>query len=290
MTRESPYSDEMETRLQEWAAGDPSVRAALLVGSRATPQGAMDSHSDYDVVLFLSPGARHAERDAWIETFGKPLIVLREWTEHRGERVPTRLVQYRGGHRIDFTLSRVDLLHRIAEQVNLPDWLGNGYRVLLDRDGDAARLPLPSGSAYIPRQPQAAEYEALVDEFWWESYYVGKYLARGELLPARYSAECVMRYRCLIPMLEWYVQLGRGWDQAVGVRGRGLRWLLDPSDRDLLDGSYGGPTLAGGREALFSMVALFRKAARAVGRDCGHEYPEALDREMEAMLRRSAEA
>ncbi len=285
MTREAPYTDPIETRLEVWARSDPRIRAALLVGSRATPQGALDHHSDYDVVLFLGSGSRHAEEDGWIESFGRPLIVLREWTEHRGERVPTRLVQYRGGHRIDFTLSRVDLLHRIAEQVNLPDWLGNGYRILLDRDGDATRLPPPTGSAYIPRQPRASEFEDVVNEFWWESYYVGKYLDRGELLPARYSAECVMRYRCLIPMLEWYVQLGRGWEQPVGVRGRGLRWLLDPSDRELLDGSYGGQTLAEGREGLFSMLSLFRKASRAVARDCGYEYPEALDRELEGLLR-----
>jgi aminoglycoside 6-adenylyltransferase len=285
MLQEKPDIDPMEARLSSWAGRDPTVRAALLVGSRATPQGAMDGHSDYDVVLFLDSGSRLTEREEWLETFGRPLIVLRETVYHRDESVPTRLVQYRGGHRIDFTLSRVDLLHRIADQDNLPDWLAAGYRVLLDRDGDAARLPLPSSAAYVPRSPTGAEYRALVDEFWWETYYVGKYLARNELLPARYSLEAVLRYRCLIPMLEWYVQIGRGWEQSVGVRGRGLRWLLDPEERDLLDSTYAGSRLAEHRSAILAMTALFRRAARTVGRDLGYEYPEALDREMELWLR-----
>ena len=47
----------------------------------------------------------------------------------------------------------------------------------------------------------------------------------NELLPARYSLEAVLRYDCLIPMLEWYVQIPRRWEQSVGVRGRWCcRW------------------------------------------------------------------
>lgn len=284
MKHEEPSVDPLETEIADWARSQPGVRAALLIGSRATPQGARDGYSDHDVVLFLEPGSRLGRQDDWLEAFGRPLIVLREVTEHRGEKVPTRLVQYRGGHRIDFTLSRVDLLHRIVEQDALPDWLAAGYRILLDRDGDAARLrPVPS-AAYVPRPPTGAEYRAVVDEFWWESLYVGKYVARGELITARYSLEVVLRYDCLLPMLEWYVQIPRAWEQSVGVRGRGLRWLLEPEDREILDATYAGPTLASHRAALDAMIELFRKAARAVARDLDLHYPATMDRETVKLL------
>lgn len=276
---EEPSIGPLERKLEEWAERQPGVRAALLIGSRATPQGARDDYSDHDVVLFLEPASRLAHRDDWLEAFGRPLIILRETTEHRGELVPTRLVQYRGGHRIDFTLSRVDLLHRIAEQEALPDWLAAGYRILLDRDGDAARLLPPSAAAYVPRPPTAEEYRAVVDEFWWEVLYVGKYVDRCELLPARYSLEAVLRYDCLVPMLEWYIQIPRAWEQSVGVRGRGLRWLLEPDDRELLDRSYAADTLASHSRALDAMIQLFRQAARAVARDLGYRYPGILDDE-----------
>lgn len=284
MEQEKPSIGPLEAKLEEWAGTQPGVRAALLIGSRATPQGARDGYSDHDVVLFLEPGARLAQRDDWLEAFGRPLIVLKETTEHRGEVVPTRLVQYRGGHRVDFTLSRVDLLHRIAEQEALPDWLGAGYRILLDRDGDAARLLPPSATAYVPRPPTAAEYKALVNEFWWETLYVGKYVSRNELLPARYSLEAVLRYECLVPMLEWYVQITRDWEQSVGVRGRGLRWLLDLEDREMLDRTYAADTLASHRRALDATIELFRKAARAVARDLGFHYPAILDEETVRLL------
>lgn len=284
MRHEESSVDPLEQRIEDWARNQISVRAALLIGSRATPQGARDGYSDHDVVFFLESGSRLAERDDWLRTFGHPLIVLRETAEHRGEAVPTRLVQYRGGHRIDFTLSRVDLLHRIADQDALPDWLAAGYRVLLDRDGDAARLhPAPS-TAWVPRPPTAEEYRAVVDEFWWESLYVGKFVARGELIPARYSLEVALRYDCLLPMLEWYVQIPRAWEQSVGVRGRGLRWLLEPEDRAILDDTYAGDTLKSHRTALHAMIELFRKAAKAVARDLEFHYPSDMDRETVRLL------
>ena len=281
---EKSSTDPVEAKIREWAELERTVRAALLVGSRASPQGARDGFSDYDVVLFLAPESRLADDDRWIETFGDPLIIFHEVTEHRAEPVPTRLVQYRGGHRIDFTLSRIELLRRIVEQDALPDWLAAGYRVLVDREGVAERLAPPSALAYVPRPPRNAEYETLVKEFWWEAMYVAKHVARGELLPARYSLESVLRYRCLVPMLEWYVQVGRMWEQSVGVRGSGLRWLLDPADRELLDASYAGDTLRGHREALDAMIELFTRAARAVARDLGVRYPSRVDRETRALI------
>lgn len=286
MKPETTSNDPIETRIAEWAASERAVRVALMIGSRASPEGPRDGFSDYDVVLFLTSGSHLPDRDDWIETFGRPLIVFRLTTEHRAETVPTRLVQYRHGHRIDFTLSRIDLLRRIVEQDALPDWLAAGYRVLRDPEGIAARLPPPSPMAWVPRPPTADEYRAVVEEFWWETLYVAKYVGRGELLPARYSLESVLRYRCLLPMLEWYVQVPRQWEQSLGVRGSGLRWLLEPTDREVLDRTYAGPTLRSHAEALDAMIELFSRAARTVGRDRGLAYPSEVDRETRTLLKR----
>ena len=286
MKHEEASLDPVAAKVAEWAAQERGVGAALLIGSRASPQGARDEFSDHDVVLFLETGSRLDRRDDWLDGFGRPLIVFHETTEHRGEPVPTRLVQYRGGHRIDFTLSRMELLRRVVEQDSLPDWLAAGYRVLLDRDGLADLLPPPSAMAYVPRPPSEGEYTAVVQEFWWETLYVAKYVGRNELLPARYSLETVLRYRCLVPMLEWYVQVERQWEQNVGVRGSGLRWLLEPSEREQLDATYAGETLRSHGEALDAMIELFGHAARVVARDLGIHYPITVERETRAILKR----
>ncbi len=285
MRHEHASLDELAQRVADWARREPGVGVALLIGSRASPEGPRDGFSDHDVVLFLEPASRLAQRDDWLEAFGRPLIVLKESWEQRGEEVPSRLVQYRGGHRIDFTLSRMELLERIVEQESPPDWLAAGYLVLVDRHGLAERLPPPSVLAYVPRPPAEPEYRAVVEEFWWETLYVAKHVGRGELIPARYSLEAVLRYRCLVPMLEWYVQIPRQWEQNVGVRGTGLRWLLEPDERELLDATYAGDRLAHHDAALDATIELFTCAARGVARDLGFRYPGVLDAEMRKLLK-----
>jgi aminoglycoside 6-adenylyltransferase len=140
--------------------------------------------------------------------------------------------------------------------------------------------------AWVPRPPSEAEYRAVVEEFWWESLYVAKYVGRNELLPARYSLETVLRFGCLIPMLEWYVQLGRDWEQSIGVHGSGLRWLLEPEERTTLDRTYAGEKLKEHAEALGAMIELFTRAARAVARNRGFAYPLTVERETRALLER----
>lgn len=48
--------------LVEWAEARSAVRAALLVGSRATPHARLDPFSDYDVVLFVRDRGRDDRR------------------------------------------------------------------------------------------------------------------------------------------------------------------------------------------------------------------------------------
>jgi aminoglycoside 6-adenylyltransferase len=270
----------------EWAAGEDSVRAVLLTGSRANAHAALDAFSDFDILLFLTSGSDLRERDDWLRGFGPVLVMLRERIYHGDREIPTRLVQYRDGSRIDFTLAPLEMLHHLAEGAELPPELDSGYRILIDRDHLADRLAPPSGVGYTPARPTEEEYIAVVEEFWWESIYVAKFLARGELLPAKYSGECVLRFACLVRMLEWYVQIGGNWDRSIGPHGRGLAAHLTPRDRVALEATFAGAGKAENREALFAAIHLFRCAAAAVADELGYAYPAKVDRDVEAFLRR----
>ncbi len=268
--------DAVERALLAWAREVDALRVVLLVGSRATAPDRVDALSDYDVLLFLRDPAGLEEDDAWLRGFGPILVMLRTGYDFQGRHIPTRLVQYADGRRIDFSLCPLDLLQRIADEGHLPPALAAGYRVLVDRDGLAARLPPPAGRAFVPPRPSPARYAEVVNEFWWETLYVAKNLARGELLPARFSAERVLRFECLLPMLEWYVEGANGWTHPLHFAGRGLRALLAPADAELLDRSCAGAALDESWGALFAMAELFDRAARAVAADLGCVYPEEL--------------
>ena len=55
-------------------------------------------------------------------------------------------------------------------------------RVPLDKDQRTAGWKPPSYQAHIPTRPTEAEYQALVEEFWWVTTYVAKSLWRDELV------------------------------------------------------------------------------------------------------------
>lgn len=163
-----------------------------------------------------------------------------------------------------------------------PDLDGfSDYDVLLYvRDPDAFAASDASAA-----RPTAEAYRETVDEFWWETLYVAKNLVRAELLPARYSAESVLRFRCLVPMLEWSVEAAHGWDLPIGPYGRRLRDHLPEAWRTGLDRTYFGADAEEGWDALLAMVELFEAAAEEVADRLGFEYPGERARKVVERLR-----
>lgn len=277
---------DIEARIAAWAAEREDVRAAFLVGSRAAPTAEVDALSDHDVLLFVREGSGLEENDGWVRDFGSVLVMIPERYELSGRTVPTRLVQYRDGSRIDFSLVPAGLLGRIAGRPSLPEVFGVGYRVLADQDGWAARLPPPAEDVHVPDRPSEGAFLRLVDEFWWESVYVAKYLAREELLRARYSGECVLRFRCLVPMLAWYAECEHGWAESLGPHGGGVATLLAAGDRRRLRDTFAGADAEASWDALFATTEWFGELARRVAAELGHPYPEETERGVTELLER----
>ncbi len=144
----------------------------------------------------------------------------------------------------------------------------------------------------MPERPDETRYREVVREFWWEAICVARSLARGELLPARYSGECVVRFRCLVPMIGWYVQPAGGWQVPVRAIGGGLLDLLSEEDRREFERTFAASSLRENWEALFAAMAFFRRISRAVARDLEFSYPAAVDGDVTRFvmaLRRSAD-
>lgn len=268
-----------------WARGEDTVRAVLLVGSRAAGRDRVDELSDYDVALVLSESEKLAGQEDWLGRFGDVLVKLDERFSPPWEAIETRLVQYRDGTKIDFDLVPVDLLGRIVRDGALPIWLDGGYEVLFDKDAVTAELPDPSGEAHVPDVPSPREFRALAEEFWWEALQVARNLARRETLPARYCLERVMRYEMLVPALGWFVQRDRDWAQPVGPNGKGMEELLPERVWRCLVRTMPGARVSATWDALLAASELFRHVMRAVADDLGYAYPEELDRDVATRIR-----
>ena len=273
-------------RIVRWAEAQVTVRAVVLTSTRARAEAFVDALSDYDVILYLSDPAPLRSDRSWTGDLGPVLVQMPPQGQEHAWGYPTRLVLYEDGTKIDFSLLPVGVLHEAGETASLPEELDAGYRVLLDKDDLASALPAPSGSGYVLKPPTQAEFTAVVEEFWWETSYVAKNLWREELLPAKYSLECVLKLSLLRRMLEWRVALDQGWAFRPGVLGRGLKANLAPEHWSDLEQTYSGADLEENWIALSRMLALFRTVATEVARQLILEYPHRLDAQMTLYLER----
>jgi aminoglycoside 6-adenylyltransferase len=279
-----PAEPQVLSTLQAWASAQPAVRAMLLTSSRARPEPGVDALSDYDVILVVPDPARFVAGGAWRSAYGAPLVGWGDEGAQLGQATLFRSLIHTDFVKIDFSFWPVALLQAISASGVLTPELDAGYRVLLDKDALTAGWPAASYRAFRPTPPTAADYQALVEEFWWEATYAAKGLWRDDFLFARWVLDNDMKLSTLRRLLEWHVALRHGWALRPGVLGRGLKPRLPPALWQALAATYVGPAPADNWQALFATCDLFRQVALEVGTALGYAYPEALEVQMRAFL------
>jgi aminoglycoside 6-adenylyltransferase len=269
--------DAVEKQLTEWAERRPDVRAVILTSSRSNPDAVIDEFSDYDIILAVTDIQPYLKDESWLEDFGKVLVLYRDPVEVRfGYERFIRVTQYESGLKIDFTLWPVALLKHVAAMVELPDYIDDGYKVLLDKDGLTRSMKAPSFRAFIPEPPTEREYRQFVEEFFSNAPYVAKHIRRGDLFPLKAMLD-FMRHEKLRRMLEWQVEIAYNWSIKSGQYGKGLQKYLAPEILREIENTYAGTGPDADWESLFRIIVLFRKVAKDVGQHLGYTYPGDID-------------
>jgi aminoglycoside 6-adenylyltransferase len=272
-------------RIVAWGRAHDAVRALVLTSTRASPHARVDGFSDYDVIVAVRGVERFLADAPWLRAYGEPLVRWGDESELLGSPTWFRGVVHRDWVRIDWTIWPEELLDRVAERPGLPDGLDVGYRVLLDEGGRTRAWPEPTYRAHVPAPPGEGEFRALVEEFWWDTTYVAKALARGHLVFAKFALDYDTKLVALRRLLEWRVELDHAWSVKPGAYGEGLEELLPAGLRDELLRTYVGPGVEENWEALFRTTALFRRVAAEVGAALGYAYPQDVDDGVSAYLR-----
>lgn len=168
------HKEQILSHFKEWASKNEEVRAAIMTSSRVSKDANIDFLSDYDIELYVSDIKQFNQNDDWLKVFG-PIMVRWPFKPRStgDEDWITRLILFKDGIRIDF---------QITDKMNIEsNCYDNGYEVLIDKDKLAENLNEPTFSEYIIKKPTMNDYEELVHEFWWDAYYIPKYLWRDEL-------------------------------------------------------------------------------------------------------------
>jgi hypothetical protein len=107
-------------KLREWGHAELSVRAMILTGSRARPDGPVDRFSDYDLILAVTEAERFGREDAWQFAYGEPMVRWGDQSELYGRTTYFRGVLYADGVKVDYSVWPDELLQRSADQAVLP--------------------------------------------------------------------------------------------------------------------------------------------------------------------------
>lgn len=277
--------DSLLRRILAWAHARPDIAAVILTGSAARADGRLDEFSDLDVEL-VSPDPAVLERDdAWLAGLGDVMVCL-PLANDPGPA--TRLVFYRDGIKVDFTLS--DLARVRAMRTGLSPLYARGYRVLLDRAGVADGLPAPTGRPPARVLPGQAELDLVVAEFWFEAAHIPRLLLRDELWLVKHR-DWTMK-ELLRRMLEWEAVArggARGAPADVWHVGAHMRAWIEPDAWRDLHRAFGGFGRPESWAALLATTALFRRTARVVADTAGLAYAERTDAAVDAYVRSFAD-
>lgn len=170
---------ELLAAVEAWAAEDPALRAAVLIGSQARAERPADAWSDVDLALCVADPDALAADDAWLRRLGEPELTFVTRTPG-GD--PERRTLFADGLELDVVLLPWSALDVVRGEPAAQDLLRRGFRVLWSDDGAGIEL-LPA------TEPPPTDLVGLATDFRYHVLWCAKKLRRGEALVARDALE-----------------------------------------------------------------------------------------------------
>ncbi len=270
--------DPVISQLTQWADSDANIRALILTSSRAAKHRELDFLSDYDVEVFAKDTAPFTEDDSWLLGFGEIMVRWPARPQVTGdENWITQLALFKNRVRIDFKIT--------SQGPEVSPNLSSGYKVLVDKDGLSPNIPAPSFPYETIQQPSASDFESRMVAFWWDIVYVAKGLFRRELNYAKAMLDDTIRFDKLLPLLNWYIGVTRGWNINTGLHGKWLDKYLDKDIWQLYQETFADADLGNNWSALYSTIELFRKVSVKVAERLDFQYPYETDCMVTAYIR-----
>lgn len=215
-------SEELLKRLLAFAEKEDKIRGIIIVGSRASDRP-VDDLADFDISIFTTDVNFFTKDDTWLSQMGNIWVYSPDKYFFDKELIPTRLVIYEGGLKVDYSLWDTRITHILAQS----KYFDTGYKVLLDKDGLLGEIPAPSQMPATPAKPTQEEFSFAITEYWFEAYHVAKYLKREDLWLAKTRDVSIKYY--LLKMMEWYILAQHNWNTDVKWSGKHIKEWLEPA-------------------------------------------------------------
>jgi len=272
----------MLSKILSWAEKEEAIRALVLVGSRAI-EGKHDKLSDHDISVFSRNSTPYTSSDSWLTAIGTPWVCVHEKLAWKSTTIPTRLVIFDHGAKVDFAFYPMEALTALAKEP-LPEGYAAGYRILLDKDGLAQALPEPTFDAFKQKPPDEEEFHRIVEEFWFEAYHIANYLSRGDLWSAKLR-DSGIKQEFLLPMIRWHEQSKNQWNYATHSEGKRMHEWVEAETWNSLKNCFSSFDVDDSWKALWETTSLFRRLAIATAKNLGYSYPHDVDKNISSYMR-----
>ncbi len=266
--------EQLLARLTPWAEGESGIRAVVVIGSQARSDHPADQWADLDLMLVAADPGRYLGHVDWVNLIGDAWLTF---VERSGDgRVVERRVLFDGGRDVDFVFVPLAFTEQVLQSglpADIADMFHRGYRVILDKDGLIARWLAALPPPQFPGPPSEAEFQNVVNDFWYHAVWTAKHLRRGEIWWSKGGCDDHMKY-LLRQMLEWHARAARGAAHDTWLRGRFMEEWADPRALAQLPAVFAHYDAADIWRALFATMDLFRWLSEETAEKLKYGYPE----------------
>ena len=261
----------LENRFVAWAVTEPTMRSAVVVGSRARQDHPADKWSDLDIICFTSTPDRFTSNIQWIKQLGT-IWFCADKTANSGDF--EWMVMFEGGIKVDFIIApaaaplRQMLANPIYEKARR-----RGVRLLFDKTNaqtDCDELP-PATSRDVP-QPSMEALVRHVNLLWITVGRTATMIGRGELWRAVPLCNSDLK-QLLLTMIEWHARATYGPQHDIWRNGRFLHEWAAPPTNDMLKTAFAQYNQTDLHHALQQTARLFSRLSREVTAVWEYEYP-----------------
>ena len=276
--------DEKLKSIIEWAKKNEDVRVLLLTSSLVNPLAPVDEFSDLDIEFIFENNANYISDKSWTLNFGNPIAMIEEDENAFDNKHAMKMVLYEDGVKADFKLYSKSNFIQETEQKELPEDWDIGYKILIDKDGITTQMLKPTYQVSIIKKPTEKEFNNLLNDFWWDTTYVAKCLARDEIFYAKYMSETVIRTGYLVPLIEWFIASEHNWNVTTNKYGRLFKKYLNQEMWAKTENTFSGSNIEDNWTALFSMVDLVSEIGTELSKKLDYKYHDKLEKDIRKYL------
>lgn len=195
MIKTEPWQAEALEQLEIILKSDQDVLALAIFGS--TLESSHDPWSDIDCLLVLQEDAysKFFPDTAWLNSFGTP------YTHQTSENVSyasTRIC-FTDFRRLDIVITTPSKLAQLDHWTQIPFW--RGVRILFSRSSLITQLLASTWPSPKPTLPSQAEFDAMVNHFWFKALLASHKVVRNDMLIALHLALDLVRDCCVLGMM-----------------------------------------------------------------------------------------